>query len=363
MTCGKVAPAENVRTIAYLDYAANTPIFPEVISAMHVAMQDSGMRNAASSHPLGNRAQDAVERARTVIQHELIGRPDGRLIFTSGGTESNNMALRCFHMSTIYGFAEHASVINSVTRNFQTVKMRYSSMAELAKQLEPDEYGLASFARVNNELGFVTDMTKIADSIPTETIVHADYSQAPGKEDYPPIGREDAVTLSAHKFGGPVGIGALWLSPRALRAITPLMRGGHSEHGLRPGTLPYHQIIGMQVAAERIKKIDKAKILELSSELKSVIIRHGGIINQVGSLLHVPGIINATFPHMPKDLQVRLAKKGICASSGSACTKGGPSHILQALDIDPSRTIRFSIGWQTSKQDLELLRKALKAVA
>jgi cysteine desulfurase len=373
----------------YLDYAATTPVDPRVAAAMAECLTDAhAQANPASvTHGPGLAARQRVEAARAEVA-ALIGAGPAEIIFTSGATEANNLALLGVARASLRARAGRGHIVSS--------RIEHKSVLDTCKQLEkegfavtlvePDSSGrvtaeaaraalradtlLLSLMWVNNETGAVSDVAAIAEVCRARgVLVHTDASQAVGKL---PVNVEtlgvDFLSLTAHKFYGPKGIGALYVRESARPKIAPIQFGGGHERGLRSGTLPTHQIVGLGVAAALARaegKGDAAHARDLASrlwrELESV---PGAILN--GHREHrVPGLINVSFPGVEgESLITGLAD--LALSSGSACSSATrePSYVLRSLGRDSElaqSSLRLSLGRFSTAAEVDAAATAIRS--
>lgn len=371
----------------YLDYMATTPIDPLVIEAMLLYMgPDAIFGNPASiTHQYGKSAAKAVDEAREAIAASIGAKPS-ELIFTSGATEANNLAIlgaahfyqrKGRHLVTMT--TEHKAVLDSFAElERQGFEVTYLppqpdgllDLASLNDALRADTI-LVSVMHVNNEIGVIQDIAKIGDLLKDKGIVfHVDAAQSAGKLAIN-LGdlAVDLLSLSAHKNYGPKGIGALYLRSKPRIRLMPLSFGGGQEAGYRSGTLPTHQIVGMGTAfalsdASRIE--EQARISGLRDRLWLGIKDLKGIrLN--GSLSHrVAGNINISLESIDDDDFFRMFTQ-VAVASSSACLAASsqPSYVLQALGISAAlayRSIRISLGRYTRVEDIDFTVALIKRV-
>jgi cysteine desulfurase len=364
-------------TPIYLDYAATTPIEPAVAQAMAETMQGSHFfGNPSSNHPLGRAALGLVETAREQLA-ALIGATPRELIWTSGATESDNMAItgaaryrahKGKHLVTMP--VEH----KAVTDTFEALEREGYEVTWLSpganglldlRQFEDslrDDTQLVSIMLVNNETGVIQDIEAIGSICRDRDILfHVDAAQAVGKI---PIDLEslpvDLMSLTAHKFYGPKGIGAFYISDRPGCEIEPILFGGGHERRMRPGTSPVHQIQGIGLAAE----IASARLAKDFAHISALRKRLWDGISDLPDL-HVngveaggfPGILNVSAAGVDGE-SLMLALHPVCVASGSACNarSGESSYVLRALGRDDhlaQAAIRFSIGRHSTEADID----------
>jgi cysteine desulfurase len=376
----------------YLDHTATTPLDPRVREAMEPYFSEI-FGNASSAHAFGRQARGALERSRTAIAR-CIGAEPGEVFFTSGGTESDNLALfgaaRCAravgrtHLVTCRG--EHHAVLDTCAA---LVKEGYTlSLADLDEKgkIIPDQVhaltgnttSVVSIMHANNEIGTINPIRTIASRAhETGALVHTDAVQSVGKipVDVRDLG-VDLMTFSAHKLYGPKGIGALYV--RRGTALDPLFHGGGQERGKRPGTENVALAVGLAAALEiacTTMKEESARLGALRDALEAAIRkRFPSVIINGDHDDRLPHILNVSVdsrrtPIEGEMLVANMDLKGIAVTSGSACSSGSiqPSHVLLAMGRDPATaraTIRFSFGRSNKEEDVpyvvEMLGEVLK---
>ena len=376
----------------YLDHAATTHMRPEAAAEWLAVSQQVG--NASSLHTSGRAARRVVEQARESIAEDLAVRPSA-VIFTGGGTESDNLAVKglFWEMSKNEGprhivtsDIEHHAVLDPILwlRDHQGAPvtfLRVNSVGEvdldqLAELLAHDQLALVSIMWANNEIGVIQPVAEIA-AMCTEFNVpfHTDAVQAFGQL---PLRLEEigatAVTLSSHKIGGPVGVGALIIDSH--RKVTPVLHGGGQEREIRSGTLDPASIAAFAMASKlAVSDLDShaEKMRELQSYLIESVMRvvPEARLNgpQPGSEYdRLPNNIHFSFPGCEGDsLLMLLDAAGIDCSTGSACTAGipEPSHVLLAMGVDEKTaraSLRFSIGRSTTRGEIDRLAEVLPGV-
>lgn len=346
----------------YLDYNATAPLRPEALAAMQPLLQ--GPHNASSIHYFGRKGRKAVETARDQIA-ALLGLPAGQIIFNSGATEGNNTVLRHFDGERILISAtEHPSIIEAApaAEKIPVNTQGLIDLAALEKLLKAEKTALVSVMFANNETGVIQPVQEIAALAHKHgALFHCDAVQAAGRIaiDMPTLGI-DFLTLSAHKLGGPQGVGALALG---LCGVTPtLLHGGGQEKRARAGTENVAGIAGFGAAAKAAQDhLHDFQVLEkLCNELESALIKHHPDTVIFGQ--DAPRIANTTLFAAPdlaaETALIALDLDGIAVSNGSACSSGRvePSHVLRAMKIDPALAagaIRISLGWATQPGDIE----------
>ncbi|HYZ46242.1 MAG TPA: cysteine desulfurase family protein [Actinomycetota bacterium] len=370
----------------YLDHAATTPVLPEVREAMAEASDIFG--NPSSVHAEGRRARQAVEDARDRIA-AAIGASPAEIVFTGGGTEANNLALKGAAAKTraqgdhlLSTAFEHHSVLDTLEAlaragwELTLVSVDGSGVVEperVAQRARPGTT-VVSVMAVNNEVGTVQPIASMVEAVKEAnraTLVHTDAVQALGNVpvDVASWG-VDLAAFAGHKAGGPKGVGALFV--RAHTPVEPLIHGGGQERGLRSGTLNVAGIVGFGVAAElAAKRVDEKaeRLRALRDRLWAGIRRIAPDASPNGDLdRRVAGNLNVSFPGTEGEtLLLLLDAAGIACSSGSACSSGAldPSHVLLALGLSPALargSLRFSLGWSSQDADVDAVLAALPEV-
>jgi cysteine desulfurase len=362
----------------YLDYAATTPVDPRVAEKMmqYLTMDGEFGNPASRSHRFGWQAEEAVEVARSQIA-DLVNADPREIVFTSGATESNNLAIKgaaqFYHKKgkhLITAKTEHKAVLDtmrSLEREGYEVtylEVEANGLVDLAKlqaAMRPDTV-VVSLMMVNNEIGVVQDIAAIGEMCRANgTIFHVDSAQAAGKVDIDlQVLKVDLMSFSAHKIYGPKGIGALYVRRKPRIRLEAQTHGGGHERGMRSGTLPTHQIVGMGEAF-RIAKLEMAEENQRFAVLRQRLWDGIKDIEQVflnGDATHrVPGITNISFNYVEGESLI-MALKDIAVSSGSACTSASlePSYVLRALGLSDElahSSIRFSIGRFTTEEQID----------
>jgi cysteine desulfurase len=362
----------------YLDYNATTPVEPEVLDAM-LPFFSGEFGNAASIHTTGQKARSAVETAREQVA-ALIGAQPQEIVFTSGGTESDNHAIfgifddACYAgASLICSVIEHEAVLNTCqSLASRGVKVPYLLVnrdgsvdpEDLRNMLDarPDTT-LITIMHANNELGTVQPLEQIGEfALEADVYFHTDAVQSAGKL---PIDvntlQVDLLSISGHKIYGPKGVGALYV-----RTGTPLRQflyGGHHQRGFRPGTENVAGIVGLGTAAELAKKNlqeDAARIGALRDDFECGLLQrvpHSRV--NAATAIRTPNTTNILFPGVDGEaLLIALDLKGLACSTGSACSSGAvaPSHVLTAIGLnsDEARSsLRFSLGRHTTREEID----------
>ncbi len=363
----------------YLDYAATTPVDPRVAEVMAGCLTRDGVfANPASAHGPGRAARERVEQARAQVA-ELIGAEPRELIFTSGATESNNLAIAGaarFHARRgrhiVTSRTEHKAVID-VCRALERDGFEVTWLVpdasgiiapEQVREAIRDDTVLVSLMLVNNELGTVQDVAAFGEITRERGILlHVDAAQAVGKlpvnlAEWP----VDLLSLSAHKCYGPKGVGALYQRRRPRARVTPLMLGGGHERGLRSGTLATHQIAGLGEAARLLSDSLEAEVRhpgELRRRLEKGLLEglSGAHLNGDPER-RAPGTANLRFDGVHGEALLAALDPDMAVSSGSACTSvsAEPSYVLRALglsDAEAEASIRFSVGRFTTAEEVD----------
>jgi len=372
----------------YIDYNATTPLRPEVKAAITEDLEIFG--NASSMHASGRLAHARVEQARSAVK-TLIGAKDGTIVFTSGGSESNNTVFqtmrRLIDSSASKGrnefittAIEHPCVMNSALdlkkSGFKVTILpvdEYGKLkiSELEKALN-EKTLFVSVMAANNEIGTVQDIKEITALVQKMgAFMHIDAVQAVGKI---PINAEelgvDYLTVSAHKIYGPKGVGALYVKKGA--PLFPLVHGGHQEDGLRAGTYNNIGILGFgkvaELAAGEVEEYGN-KISVLRDKLRRGITEKIPNIKINGHPKDVlPNTLNVSFPGAEgESILLSMDMQGIEASTGSACASGSlePSHVLLATGVGPELahgSIRFSLGWGITESDIDYIIEVLPPI-
>ncbi len=374
-----------MRSPIYLDYAATTPVDPRVAALLGRYLTLAGIfgNPASTTHIFGWQAAQAVETARVQVA-ALINADPGDIIWTSGATEANNLALlgvmRAYsrkgrHLLTAK--TEHKAVLDVCHwLERDGYKVTYLDpdpdgripLERVAAALRPDTV-LASLMHVNNETGVIQDLAAIGGLTRERgVLLHVDAAQSAGKL---PIDLHtlpvDLLSLSAHKLYGPKGIGALYVRQRPVRVrLEPLLYGGGQERGLRAGTLPTHQIAAMgeafRIAREEMD-VEQTWIRELRNRLWRALVALGQVALNGHAEQRVPGILNVSFGGITAEALLADTPE-IAVSTGSACTSASnePSHVLRAMGCDAIRArgaVRFSLGRFTTVEEIDHAAQAI----
>ncbi len=367
----------------YMDYSSTTPVDPRVAEKMIPFITEDFGNPASRSHPYGWTAEKAVETARKEVA-ALVNADPREIIWTSGATESNNLAIKGAsnfysskgkHIITLA--TEHKAVIDAVREmerlGFETTFLSPEAdglvdIEKFKQALRPDTV-LATIMLVNNEIGVVQDVDSLGKICRDQNIIfHVDAAQATGKVNIDleklPV---DLMSFSAHKTYGPKGVGALYVRRKPRIRIEAQMHGGGHERGMRSGTLATHQIVGMGEAF-RIARIEmkeeNARIKKLQERLLNGLTKIDETFVNGDLKNRVPHNLNISFNYVEGESLV-MAIKGIAVSSGSACTSASlePSYVLRALgrsDELAHSSIRFSIGRFTKESDVDFTIQLLQ---
>lgn len=381
----EVVMATTSEQIIYLDYAATTPVDPAVIEAMLGALgKASDFGNPASiHHGVGRRARERVEDARDEVA-ELVHAPSESIVFTSGATESDNLALSGVMQHSdggghlIVSAIEHKAVLDTArhleSRGVSVTRLKPDGMGRispdrLASAIREDSR-LVSIMHVNNEVGVIQDIATLGALCRERGVLfHVDAAQSAGKI---PIDLKslpvDLMSFSGHKVYGPKGIGALYVAREARPRLEALIHGGGHEQGLRSGTLATHQIVGMGRAfsiARGCLKTDADEARALSRALADDLQKLPGVhINGPQEALRSPYILNVSFDGVVADALLYFLTD-VAVSTGSACSSEStePSYVLKALGYSDQRaksSLRFSVGRGTT---LEQINRAVAHVS
>ena len=370
----------------YLDHNATTPVEIEVADAMSVALREQ-YGNPSSIHAFGQQARTALDQARDRVA-ALVGASASDLVFTGGGTEADNLALR--GLSGMPALATRRHIVVSAIEH-EAVRNTAQALARLGWRVsevpvgtlgvvEPDDLrhamqadtAIVAVMHANNEIGTIQPVAELARiAHDAGALFHTDAVQSAGKipVDVAALG-VDLLAISAHKFGGPKGVGAIWI--RRGLSLSPILTGGRQERGRRAGTENVPALVGMGVAArlasERLASVN-SRITALRDRLE-----HGILERVPGTTVNgdrerrVPNTSNISFDAVEgESLVIALDLEGIAVSTGSACSSGTlePSHVLRALGLPASRVqsaIRFSLGPPTTDAEVDQVLDALPRV-
>ncbi|WP_380183639.1 IscS subfamily cysteine desulfurase [Kalamiella sp. sgz302252] len=372
----------------YLDYAATTPVDPRVAEKMmRFLTMDGTFGNPASrSHRFGWQAEEAVDVARNQVA-ELIGADPREIVFTSGATEADNLAIKGaaeLHQEKgrhiITSQTEHKAVLDTCAQlereGFEVTYLQPQpdgiiTLQQIQAAMRDDTI-LVSIMHVNNETGVVQDIAAIGELCQAKDILfHVDATQSVGKLPVDlSVLKVDLMSFSAHKLYGPKGIGGLYVRRKPRIRIAAQIHGGGHERGMRSGTLPVHQIVGMGEAYRIVKEEMSSESARLNllrrtlwsglSEIEEVFLN--GSLEQSS-----PTILNVSFAHVDGESLI-MALKDLALSSGSACTSASlePSYVLRAMGLSEElahSSLRFSLGRFTTGEEIEyaieLVRKSI----
>ena len=379
-----------MRKPIYLDYAATTPVAPEVAASMVqcLTLEGTFANPASRSHVFGWQAEELVEEARAQVAN-LINADPREIVWTSGATEANNLALkgvaetyRTSHRTgghIVVSAIEHKAVLDPASwleaQGFRVTRLQPTqegiiTAEALAEALQADTF-LVSIMQVNNELGCINDIKGLVEVCKTRGILfHCDAAQSAGKipVDVKALG-VDLLSLSAHKFYGPKGIGALYVRRAGDVKIAAQIHGGGHERGMRSGTLPTHQLVGVgeaaKLAAEHLVA-DSERIKVLRDRLWQGVADLPGIKRNGSSVDCVSGILNLAFGNADGEMLL-LSLRDLAISSGSACNSASmsPSYVLKAIGLDDETaqaSLRFSLGRYTTADEIEYAIEHLRGV-
>jgi cysteine desulfurase len=369
----------------YLDHQATTPCDPRVLAAMLPWFTDAFANPHSVEHALGRAAEAAVEQARAELA-AAIGAEPREVVFTSGATESNNIAIK--------GAARYARAAGDPRRRIVTVATEHKCVLESVADLRAQGFEpvvllvrrdgtidpailaeavetptlLVSVMAVNNEIGVLHDLAALATIAKRAgALFHTDAAQALGKIPLDVGLGIDLMSISGHKLYGPKGVGALYVRRRPRVRLAPLFSGGGQERGLRAGTLPTPLIVGLGVAArlsQDEQAIEAERLLALRDRLLHRLEQSMPGLSVNGSLsARIPGNLNVTFP-AASAAALMEAVPALCVSTGSACSSAAlePSYVLRAIglsDAAAARTLRIGIGRFTSAADIDFAADAL----
>ena len=371
----------------YLDHNATTPLHPEVLNAMLPALQDN-FGNPSSIHSFGRSARVQLDEAREKVAR-LIGASSSEIIFTSGGTEANNLALlgvalKDKEKKIITSKTEHPSVLNPCRQlEEQGVEVHYLDVDRFGRidinNLESqitESTALISLQHANSETGVLQDIKKVSELARSNGVLfHTDAVQSVAKiefdlKDYP----VDMLSISAHKFNGPKGVGALFLRKGTPALFAPVC-GGSQEKKRRGGTENVAGIIGFgkacEMAIKRVSTLEVSRVAELKDYFYNKVYEMIPGTELFGDMQNsLPNTLNLGFAGVEGDtLLIAMDMEGVAVSTGSACSSGTglPSPVLQAMGLPDNKinsSIRFSLGCSTTKTELDSVLKTLvKAVS
>lgn len=369
----------------YLDYAATTPVDPAVAAAMGRSLAETdGLGNASSStHLFGRRVAERIERGRAAVA-ALIGATAEEIVFTSGATESDNLAVLGVARASAHrgrhivsSRIEHKAVLDPVKRlekeGFTVTLLAPDRSGRIdpgavAAALRPDTV-LVSIMFVNNEIGVIQDIAAIGALCRARGVpLHSDAAQAVGKIPLDvhalPL---DFMSFTAHKFYGPKGVGALYVRSAARAHLQPIVFGGGQERGLRPGTLPTHQIVGFGLACDLARRglaAEHARLAGLRERLWKGLATVGRVYANGEDAPSVPGILNVSFEGVEGESLVAGLRE-LAVSTGSACNSASaePSYVLRALGRDTQlaqSSLRLSFGRFSAPEHIDLAVDAIR---
>ena len=383
------------RVVTYLDHAATTPMLPEAIEAMTAELRELG--NPSSLHAVGRRARRVVEESREIIAEAFDARPS-EVVFTSGGTEADNLAVKGLYWArraadparvrVLAGAIEHHAVMDAVQwlADHEGAKVDWLPVDELGR-VQPDvlrealgsgdDVALATVMWANNEVGTVQPVAELAAAARERGVpLHTDAVQAAG---HLPVGfaasGAQALTVTGHKLGGPIGVGALLLAkpkePVFLDPV-PLLHGGGQERDVRSGTLDTPAIAGFAAAVQAAAAHREAEARRLAGLrdrlIEAVRAAVPDAVLNGDPADRLPGNAHFSFPGCEGDaLLMLLDARGIACSTGSACSAGvsQPSHVLLAMGASPERargSLRFTLGHTSTEADVKALADAIGPV-
>ena len=381
----------------YLDHAADTPILPSVYLAMEPWMSGKQYGNPSSLHSAGREAKKVIEESRSIIAKALNAEDESSIIFTSGGTESNNLAIggTTYHLPVkkmITSQVEHSSILNQwkgyIRYNdifFVEVDVDNNCLINIGnvkKVVESQDLAVASFMLANNEVGTIEPIKEISEICHEfGTVVHTDAVQAFGhmEIDVQKLG-VDLLSLSGHKFGAPYGTGALYISKRVIEKVRPIIFGGGQEKKLRAGTENVPGIVGLGEAIRKMNvKATMAQNKMLKYDFLTVLLdefdndfQSNGIRINCADVETLNNILSITVMDVESEsLLLLMDLDGVCISAASACSAGSkePSHVLHAMgmsDHEAHCTIRISFGStntpDTVRQAAKILAKNIKRI-
>ena len=370
----------------YLDYMATTPVDARVLESMLPYLGvDGDFGNPASKHAYGEAALRAVEKAREAVA-ETVGTTPEAIVFTSGATESDNLAIlgaaqfydrKGKHLITLE--TEHKAVLDSFKHleknGFEVTYLKPNpdgllDLAALKAAIQPETI-LVSLMHVNNEIGVIQPIQAVGDFLKGRGIIfHVDAAQSIGRLKLDltnlPV---DLMSFSAHKAYGPKGIGALYVRQKPRIRLLPQSFGGGHEGGLRSGTLPTHQMVGMGeafVLAERLREKEEARLLAYQQKILACVEKLPQVTVNGSVRQRIAGNVNLCFKGMAQD-ELLIHFHDFAISSASACTasRDAGSHVLKALGLsvaDAQSAFRFSTGRFTTDDEIEKLLSVLSAI-
>jgi cysteine desulfurase len=348
----------------YLDHNATTPVSVEARAAVAEALELPG--NPSSIHAEGRAARDLVERARRQVAALLSASTD-EVVFTSGGTEANHLALVGARRRVVAAAVEHPSVLGVAEETVPVDGSGRIDLAALDRVLAAGAPAVVAIALANHELGTVQDLAAVKEVAAARgAMIHCDAVQAAGRMRFE-VGAlgADTAAVSGHKIYGPKGVGALWI--RRGVELAPIAAGGHQEKERRPGTENLAGIAGLGAAAELAAArldADRAHLAEVGGALEQGLAGLGARIHGADAP-RVPGVVNAGFEGAPGELVVQaLDLAGVAVSTGAACTSGtvSASPVLLAIGLPRARAleaVRFSAGRATRPAEVQAVLEML----
>jgi cysteine desulfurase len=368
--------------VAYLDNAATTPMRPEAVAAMKPWMGDR-FGNPSGSHSLARAARCALDEARDLVAEVLAVEPGG-VVFTSGGTESDNLAVLGAVLArpgaVVYSAIEHDAVRGAAAAaatltgsELRVVPVDGNGRIDLDRFAEACDKSVrvVSVMAANNEVGTIqplAELARIARRRCPGAVLHTDAVQGLPWMDLASAAADfDAISVSAHKCGGPQGVGVLAL--RGNPALSPVLHGGPQERERRPGTHNVAGIVGT-AAALQVTSLTRGRTVAVVAGLRDrlaegLLAEVPGAVETVGRADKVAGNCHFCFPGVETEaLLVLLDDEGVCASAGSACSSGAvePSHVLAAMGLSPQLAagrLRLSLGWASTNDDVDLAVKVI----
>jgi len=382
---GEAAPTSSP---VYLDCCATTPPLPEVVAEVMRFLAEEYGNEGSRTHGYGVAARKRVNQAREEVA-ALVSANSDEILFTSGATEANNLAIlglasalrEAGRTHLVTSALEHKAVLEPMARlEEEGFAVTYVGAGE-SGVVDPEELlaaigaetGLVSLMHVNNETGVVQQLRRVAEALPDHVYLHVDGAQGVGKENeeisHPRI---DLISVSAHKLHGPKGVGALVARRRSYRRppLQPLMVGGGQERGLRPGTVPVHLVAGFGTAAvlaraerEEREQVNRAFRERALAALAPLDPELNGDADRA-----LPHVLNVSFPGVDAEAAILATKDLVALSSGSACNSGSfeRSHVLQAMGLEGDRldgALRFSWCHLTSAPNWEELVQRLQGLS
>lgn len=370
----------------YLDHAATTPMRPEAIAAVRGALDDF-QGNASGSHSVARAAKNALEEAREQVAATIGAARADEIVFTGGGTEADNLAVVGAALATdrpgvVVSSIEHKAVVEpaeslerfgKIVRQIAVDAAGVVDLAHAESLMDPGA-GVVSVMAANNETGVVqpvADIVELAKKLAAGAVVHTDAVQAIVGQpvDVNSLG-VDLLTIAAHKFGGPKGVGALYV--RSGTQLEPLIRGGGHEAGRRSGTSNVAGVVGMvaaltaaQAQRDHFQSVTQGERDSLEQALAE---RCGAIVTGAGAD-RLPHFAHVQLPGVSAEsLLIRLDQSGVFAAAGSSCQSGAiePSHVLTAMGMSPvaaRECVRFTFGWDSNHGDGARAAEAIGAVA